>query len=45
VLRIGDAVVCGVHINGTATRQLGTPGQPVTLQITPANYRGFVESS
>jgi cytoskeletal protein RodZ len=44
VLRIGDAEACSVHINGIATRRLGTSGQPVTLQITPANYRAFVES-
>jgi cytoskeletal protein RodZ len=45
VLRIGDAAACGLLINGTTARRLGTSGQAVTLQITPANYREFIGSS
>jgi cytoskeleton protein RodZ len=42
VLRMGDAENCAFSINGAAARRLGASGQPVTLHITPHNYRDFV---
>jgi hypothetical protein len=43
VLRVGDAATCRMNINGAATRRLGTSGQALTLHITPANFREFLD--
>jgi hypothetical protein len=42
VLRVGDPANLVLTINGTAARPLGTAGQPVTIHLTPENYREFL---
>jgi transcriptional regulator with XRE-family HTH domain len=42
VLRVGDAAAVSLIINGTAGRPLGAAGEPVTIRLTPQNYRDFL---
>jgi len=42
LLRVGDAAAFAFTINGVAGRSLGTAGQPVTVHLTPQNYRTFL---
>lgn len=42
VLRVGDPASFALTINGAAARTLGTPGEPVTVHLTPQNYHDFV---
>jgi hypothetical protein len=42
VLRVGDAAACAVTINGTPAKALGSPGEAVTVHLTPQNYRDFL---
>ncbi len=42
VLRIGDPAALTLTINGETARPLGTAGEPVTIHLTPQNYRDFV---
>jgi cytoskeletal protein RodZ len=42
VLRVGDPASFALTINGVAARSLGTPGEPVTVHLTPQNYHDFV---
>lgn len=42
VLRVGQPSALTYTINGSPGRRLGPSGQPVTVRITPANYREFV---
>ena len=44
VLRIGDSAAFVFTINGAAARAPGTAGQPVTIHITPKNYREFLSN-
>lgn len=44
VLRVGDPGACAFSINGRAGRALGSPGAPVTVRITKANFREFLSS-
>jgi cytoskeleton protein RodZ len=44
VLRIGDSAAFSFTINGAAARAPGTAGQPVTIHITPKNYREFLSN-
>jgi cytoskeleton protein RodZ len=39
VLRIGDPAAFQFAINGRSGRPLGEAGQPVTIRLTPENYR------
>lgn len=41
-LRVGDPAALAFSVNGAKGRALGRPGEPVTVHITPANYRDFV---
>jgi cytoskeletal protein RodZ len=45
VLRVGEPAVFGYRLNGVRGRQLGEPGQPVTVTITRENYASFLEPS
>jgi len=42
VLTVGDPAGCGFDINGSAARQLGAAGKPVTIHLTPKNYIEFL---
>jgi cytoskeleton protein RodZ len=42
VLRLGQPSALTYTINGSPGRPLGPSGQPVTVRITPANYREFI---
>ncbi len=42
VLTVGDPAGCGFDINGSAARQLGAAGKPVTIHLTPKNYAEFL---
>jgi len=42
VLRIGIPANLSVSINDRPVRPFPRPGTPVTLRITPANYRDLV---
>jgi len=42
VLRIGEPGAFAYSINGAGGRPLGRAGQPVTVRITPENYREFI---
>lgn len=42
VLRIGNPANLAVSINDQPVRPFARPGMPVTLRITPANYRDLV---
>jgi len=44
VLRFGDASAVSYVINGAAGKQLGTPGEAVTIRVTPNNYREYLSS-
>ena len=43
VLTVGDPAGCGFDINGSAARQLGAAGKPVTIHLTPKNYAEFLQ--
>lgn len=43
VLRIGIPANLGVSINDRPVRPFSRPGTPITLRITPANYRDLVD--
>ena len=42
-LRVGDPAAFALSINGAPTRPFGPAGEPVTVSITPENYRNFLE--
>jgi cytoskeleton protein RodZ len=42
VLRVGQPSALTYTINGSPGRPLGPSGQPITVRITPANYREFI---
>jgi hypothetical protein len=42
VLRVGDPAAIALEINGAPGRVLGSAGRPVTVRITPRNYREFL---
>ena len=42
VLRVGDPASLALTINGAMARSLGTPGEPVTVHLTPQNFHEFV---
>jgi cytoskeleton protein RodZ len=42
VLRVGDAAAVSLVINGTVGRPLGAAGEPVTIRLTPQNYRDYL---
>jgi cytoskeleton protein RodZ len=42
VLRVGEPAALEYSINGAPGRTLGRSGEPVTVRITPANYREFL---
>jgi cytoskeleton protein RodZ len=42
ILRIGDPAAFTFSVNGTTGRPLGRAGEPVTIRLTPQNYRGFL---
>jgi cytoskeletal protein RodZ len=44
VLRVGDPAVLRLSINGELAGALGSPGQPVTVRITPDSYRALLDS-
>lgn len=43
VLRVGDAASMNFSVNGARGRPLGAPAEAVTIRLTPANYRTFVD--
>jgi cytoskeletal protein RodZ len=43
VVRVGEPGAFIYTLNGVRGRQLGEPGQPVTVTITRENYEGFLE--
>ena len=43
VLRVGDPAALALSIDGAPTRPFGRAGEPVTVSITPENYRDFLE--
>ena len=43
VLRVGDPSALRLTINGGAGRLLGRAGEPVTVHVTPENYRDFLQ--
>jgi hypothetical protein len=45
VLVVGDPATCAIDINGTSVRRLGAPGQPVTVHLTPDNFKAYLEGS
>ena len=45
VLHVGDPAAFAFSINGSAGRVLGRLGEPVTVRITPQNYREFLQRS
>jgi cytoskeleton protein RodZ len=42
VLRVGDPAAFAFSINSTAGKLIGLPGEPVTVRVTPQNFRTFV---
>ncbi len=42
VLTVGDASALGVTLNGADARSLGSPGQVVTVRMSPANFRNYL---
>jgi hypothetical protein len=42
VLSVGNAGSVSVTLNGVAARPLGKPGQVVTVQLNPANFKDFL---
>jgi cytoskeleton protein RodZ len=42
VVTIGDAAACRVTLNGRPTRALGSPGQVVTLRVTPDTVQSYL---
>jgi cytoskeletal protein RodZ len=45
VLKVGDPAALAFSLNGSAGRQLGPAGQPVTVHITRGNSREFLVGS
>ncbi len=41
-VKVGDGAALRVTVNGQLLRALGNPGQPVTVSITPDNYRQYL---
>jgi len=41
-LLVGDPATCAFDINGTDVRQLGAPGQPVTVHFTKQNFQQYL---
>ena len=41
-LRVGDPAALTFSVNGAAGRTLGDAGRPVTVTITPQNYRDYL---
>lgn len=41
-LRVGDPAALTFSVNGAAGRPLGEAGKPVTVKITPQNYRDYL---
>lgn len=44
VLRVGDPGALRLSINGEPAAALGSPGQPVTVRITPDSYQALLDS-
>jgi cytoskeleton protein RodZ len=42
-LLVGDPATCVFDINGAGVRQLGAPGQPVTVHLTRQNFEQYLE--
>ena len=42
-LLVGDPATCSFEINGTGVKQLGAPGQPVTVHLTRQNFEQYLE--
>lgn len=42
VLRVGDPATFSYRIDGVPGRPLGRPAVPVTVRMTPENYRAFI---
>ena len=45
VLVVGNPATCAFDINGTSVRQLGAPGQPVTVHLTRDNFEAYLDRS
>jgi RodZ C-terminal domain len=45
VLRVGNPAAFAFSINGREGRSLGAGDEPVTVHITPQNYRDFLRRS
>jgi len=45
VLVVGNPATCAFDINGTSVRQLGAPGQPVTVHLTRDNFEVYLDRS
>ena len=43
MLRVGDPGALVYTLNGVRGRQLGAPGEPVTVTITRENYEAMLE--
>ena len=43
-IKVGDAGVVGLRINGSALRPLGRPGQVVTLRVDATNLADLLET-
>ena len=42
-LLVGDPATCSFDINGAGVRQLGSPGQPVTVHLTRQNFEQYLD--
>jgi cytoskeleton protein RodZ len=45
VLTAGDAAAISVTINGEEARRLGSPGQLVTVRVTPDNFKEYLATA
>jgi hypothetical protein len=41
-LLVGDPATCAFDINGAGVRQLGAPGQPVSIRLTRQNFEQYL---
>ena len=44
-LLVGDPATCAFDINGAGVRQLGAPGQPVSIRLTRQNFEQYLNRS
>jgi hypothetical protein len=44
-MRVGDPAALTLTINGAVARQLGPAGTAVAVDISPQNYKAFLQTS